>query len=268
MPKKQQIDAVRHVIAVSSAKGGVGKSTVSTNLAFALQGLGYRVGLLDADIYGPSIPTMLGVNETPQPDVMGRIKPVYVHKMPLMSIGFMVKEEQPLVWRGPLLFQVLQQFFHEVRWTGYGDFLDYLIVDLPPGTGDIQLSMVQQVDVTGAIIVTTPQDVALVDVRRGVSLFDLAKVPILGVVENMSHFICPHCSGRTDIFSAGGGRRVAEEKGLPLLGEIPLDPAVRMCGDQGLPIVRAYPDSPQAQGYLALARSVVDAVARVSAAHA
>ncbi len=256
LPKKQQVDRVHHVIAVSSAKGGVGKSTLSVNLAFALQRLGKSVGLLDADIYGPSIPTMLGVKESPEPDVMGRIKPVMAHGMPLISIGFMVEDEQPLVWRGPLLFQVLQQFFHEVKWSDYNEFLDYLVVDLPPGTGDIQLSMAQQVEVSGSVIVTTPQDVALVDVKRGVSLFNLAHVPILGVVENMSYFHCPHCGERTDIFSSGGAQKVVEGTDLPLLGEIPLDPAIRECGDGGLPIVMAQKDSEQAKRYMEIAKGL------------
>ncbi|MBF0159526.1 MAG: Mrp/NBP35 family ATP-binding protein [Magnetococcales bacterium] len=261
LPVKQQIDHVRHVIAVSSAKGGVGKSTVATNLAFALQQLDYKVGLLDADIYGPSIPTLLGVSQRPEPDVMGRIKPVMAHKMPLMSIGFMVDAGQPLAWRGPMLFQVLQQFFHEVRWTGYGDQLDYLIIDLPPGTGDIQLSMAQQVEVTGAIIVTTPQELALADVRRGVALFNLAHVPILGIVENMSGFVCPHCQQSTDLFASGGADRVAGEYGLPVLGAIPLDRNIRHCGDEGLPLVKAQPESTLAQIYCDIARKLVDRVA-------
>ncbi|MEG3640773.1 Mrp/NBP35 family ATP-binding protein [Magnetococcus sp. PR-3] len=266
MPKKQQVDRVKHVIAVYSAKGGVGKSTLSVNLAFALQRQGHKVGLLDADIYGPSIPTMLGVNDRPEPDVMGRIKPVIAHKMPLMSIGFMVEEEQPLVWRGPVLFQVLQQFFHEVRWTGYDEMLDYLIIDLPPGTGDIQLSMAQQVEVAGSVIVTTPQDVALQDVKRGISLFNVAHVPILGVVENMSYFSCGHCGERTDIFSTGGAQSVADKSGVPLLGEVPLVPAIRECGDNGLPIVMAEPDSEHAQRYMEIAEKLVAEVEAAEAA--
>ncbi|ABK44211.1 MRP ATP/GTP-binding protein [Magnetococcus marinus MC-1] len=268
LPKKQQVDRVKHVIAVYSAKGGVGKSTLSVNLAFALQRLGYKVGLLDADIYGPSIPTMLGVNERPEPDVMGRIKPVMAHKMPIMSIGFMVEDEQPLVWRGPVLFQVLQQFFHEVRWTGYDEMLDYLIIDLPPGTGDIQLSMAQQVEVTGSVIVTTPQDVALQDVRRGISLFNIAHVPILGVVENMSYFRCGHCGERTDIFSTGGAQSVADKSGVPLLGEVPLVPAIRECGDNGLPIVLEQPESEHAKRYMEIAEKLVARVVAQESAEA
>ncbi|MBF0588076.1 MAG: Mrp/NBP35 family ATP-binding protein [Magnetococcales bacterium] len=256
LPKKQQVDRVHHVIAVSSGKGGVGKSTLAVNLAFALQRMGKKVGLLDADIYGPSIPTMLGVNEPPEPDVMGRIKPVMAHGMPLISIGFMVKDEQALVWRGPLLFQVLQQFFHEVKWCDYNEFLDYLVVDLPPGTGDIQLSMAQQVEVSGSVIVTTPQDVALVDVKRGVSLFNMAHVPILGVVENMSYFCCPHCGKRTDIFSSGGAQKVVEGTDLPLLGEIPLDPKIRECADGGMPIVAAHEESEHAKRYMDIAEKL------------
>lgn len=260
LPPRQMIEGIKHVVAISSAKGGVGKSTVAVNLTFALQRLGAKVGLLDADIYGPSIPTMLGINREPHPDVMGRIKAVMAHNIPIMSIGFMVNEGQPLVWRGPMLFQVLQQFFHEVKWTPYGTFLDYLIIDLPPGTGDIQLSMAQQVVVSGAVIVTTPQDVALADVRRGISLFNLAQVPILGVVENMSYFHCPHCHERTDIFASGGGRRITEQAGVPLLGEIPLEPAIRECGDRGLPLVLAQPEAEQSQTYLAIAARVMAAI--------
>lgn len=260
LPRKQMVEGVKHLIAVSSAKGGVGKSTLAVNLAFALQRLGKQAGLLDADIYGPSIPTMLGVNKEPAPDVMGRIRPVMAHNIPLMSIGFMVGDEQPLVWRGPLLFQVLQQFFHEVKWAPYGTFIDYLVVDLPPGTGDIQLSMAQQVEVSGAVIVTTPQDVALSDVKRGIAMFNLAKVPILGVVENMSYFHCPHCGERTDIFSSGGGKMVAEKKMVPLLGEVPLVPAIREAADRGLPIVLAEPESESAQRYLEIARNVMAGV--------
>nr|CRH05017.1 ATP binding protein of MRP family [Candidatus Magnetococcus massalia] len=266
MPKKQQVDRVKHVIAVYSAKGGVGKSTLSVNLAFALQQMGYKTGLLDADIYGPSIPTMLGINQRPEPDVMGRIKPVTAHKMPLMSIGFMVEDEQPLVWRGPILFQVLQQFFHEVRWCGYDEMLDYLVIDLPPGTGDIQLSMAQQVEVSGAVIVTTPQDVALTDVKRGVALCKLAEVPILGVVENMSYFSCGHCGERTDIFATGGAKGVAEKSGVPMLGEVPLVPAIRECGDNGLPMVEKEPDSEHSKRYREIAQNVIDQVAAKEAA--
>lgn len=257
LPQRQMVEGVQHVIAVGSAKGGVGKSTLSVNLAFALEKLGAKVGLLDADIYGPSIPTMLGINKEPNPDVMGRIKPVMAHGIPLMSIGFMVNDDQPLIWRGPVLFQVLQQFFHEVKWSPYGTFLDYLIIDLPPGTGDIQLSMAQQVIVSGSVIVTTPQDVALADVRRGVSMFNMAEVPILGVVENMSFFSCPHCGERTDIFSTGGGSRVAEERDVPFLGAVPLVTAIREGGDKGVPLVLAEPDSEIAKCYLDIAENVM-----------
>jgi len=260
LPQKQMVEGVQHVLAVGSAKGGVGKSTVAVNLAFALQKLGAKVGLLDADIYGPSIPTMLGVNEDPHPDVMGRIKPVMAKGIPLMSIGFMVNHDQPLVWRGPVLFQVLQQFFHEVKWAPYGTFLDYLIIDLPPGTGDIQLSMAQQVTVAGSIVVTTPQDVALADVRRGVAMFKLADVPIIGVVENMSFFSCPHCGERTDIFSTGGGEVVAEERDVPFLGAIPLVSAIREGGDKGMPVVLADPDSASAKCYIDIGKKVLEAL--------
>ncbi|MBF0613164.1 MAG: Mrp/NBP35 family ATP-binding protein [Magnetococcales bacterium] len=260
LPARQMVEGVKHVIAVSSAKGGVGKSTLAVNLAFAFQRLGFKVGLLDADIYGPSIPTMLGVNQEPHPDVMGRIRAVMAHNIPLMSIGFMVNPSQALAWRGPVLFQVLQQFFHEVKWAPYGEFLDFLVIDLPPGTGDVQLSMAQQIHVSGAVIVTTPQDVALSDVRRGVSLFQTANVPIIGVVENMSFFKCPHCGECTDIFDSGGAQRIATEFNVPLLGKIPLAPAIRACGDKGLPLVLAEPDSEHTLRYVEVATRIKDAL--------
>jgi ATP-binding protein involved in chromosome partitioning len=256
LPRKQQVDRVKHVIAISSAKGGVGKSTLAINLAFALQSLSYKVGLMDADIYGPSLPTMLGVRDEPKPGVMGRIKPVRAHGMPLMSIGFMTQEDQPLIWRGPMLYQVIQQFFHEVKWTNYGEWLDYLIIDLPPGTGDVQLSMAQQIVVSGAVIVTTPQDVALADVRRGLSMFQMVEIPVIGVVENMSYFLCPHCGERTDIFSSGGALRVSESKGVPMLGSIPLDPAIRAGGDMGKPIMMSHPESEHARTYVKIAQKI------------
>ncbi|MBF0621813.1 MAG: Mrp/NBP35 family ATP-binding protein [Magnetococcales bacterium] len=260
IPQKQKINNVQNVIAISSAKGGVGKSTLSVNLAFALKALGHSVGILDADIYGPSIPTMLGVNEEPKSDSLGRIIPIMCEHVPLMSIGFLVKDDQPLVWRGPMLHQVLQQFFHEVRWVPYSQNMDYLIIDLPPGTGDIQLSMAQQVEVAGAVIVTTPQDVALADVKRGIKLFNMVDVPIMGVVENMSYFCCPHCNERTDIFSTGGAESVVLKAEVPLLGEIPLVPEIRECGDNGRPIMLANPDSPQSKQYLAIAEKLHAAI--------
>lgn len=260
LPTRQMVEGVKHVIAVSSAKGGVGKSTLAVNLAFAFQRLGFQVGLLDADIYGPSIPTMLGVNQEPHPDVMGRIRAVMAHNIPLMSIGFMVNKGQALAWRGPVLFQVLQQLFHEVKWTPYGTFLDFLVIDLPPGTGDVQLSMAQQIHVAGAVIVTTPQDVALSDVRRGVTLFQTAQVPILGVVENMSYFKCPHCGECTEIFDAGGAERISREFGVPLLAKIPLATAIRACGDRGLPLVLAEPESEHTAVYLSVASQVSESL--------
>jgi ATP-binding protein involved in chromosome partitioning len=235
------LPGVRHVIAVSSGKGGVGKSTVSTNLAAAWAGSGHRVGLMDADIYGPDIPTMFGVQERPRmADDM--VVPLEAHGVRLMSLGFLVDEETPAIWRGPIIMGVVRQFLEQVQW---GD-LDYLIVDLPPGTGDAQLSLCQLVRVTGAVMVTTPQDVSVGGVLKGIRMFEKIEVPVLGIVENMRGFVCPSCGEAHEIFGSGGGEALAASLELPFLGAVPLGTAVREEGDRGVPTVIGRPDSPEA----------------------
>jgi len=238
---------------VASGKGGVGKSTVAVNLALALAHQGKKVGLLDADIYGPSVPTMLGVTEHPNTDETGA-DPVERYGLKVMSIGFFLDPKQPVIWRGPMVMKAIDQFLGDVHWSG----LDVLVVDLPPGTGDAQLSLVQKVPVDGAVVVTTPSDVALIDAQRAVGMFAQVKVPVIGVVENMSYFVCPHCGQTTDVFSRGGGKAIADSSKTPFLGEIPLDPGIRAGGDKGEPVVQADPDGPQAEAFLALARGVAD----------
>lgn len=245
------LPGVRRIVAVASGKGGVGKSTVSVNLALALAQSGAAVGLLDADIYGPNVPRMLGELGRPKAHE-GKIVPLTRHNLKVISVGYLLGEQSPIIWRGPLVAQALKQLLHEVHW---GE-LDYLIVDLPPGTGDTQLTLVQAVPLTGGVIVTTPSAVALMDAERGLRMFREARVPILGIVENMSYFICPHCQGETDIFSRGGGRQVSDSLGVPFLGEIPLNPAIREGGDNGAPVVVAMPESPEALIF----RSVADKV--------
>jgi ATP-binding protein involved in chromosome partitioning len=249
------IPGVKHVIAVSSGKGGVGKSTVASNLACAMALAGAKVGLLDADLYGPNIPMMMGSTKGPE-QKDGKIVPVEGYGVKLISMAFLVPEDAPLVWRGPMVHQYLQAFFRDVLW---GD-LDYLLIDLPPGTGDVQLSLAQMVPLAGAITVTTPQEVALYDVRKGMAMFQKVNVPLLGIVENMSHFICGHCGERTEIFSYGGGERAAEKLGIPFLGRIPIDPAIRDGGDSGHPIVTADPASPQAAAFREIARKIMTEV--------
>ena len=240
-PGRREIEGVRNIVAVSAGKGGVGKTTVAVNLALALQRTGARVGLLDTDIYGPNVPIMLGLRDRPE-SLDGRIVPLQASGLKVMSIGTIIDPDKPVVWRGPMLANALQQFLFEVAW---GE-LDYLICDLPPGTGDIQLSLAQTIPLTGALIVTTPQDVSIADVTKGIAMFTQLRVPILGVIENMSGFVCSHCGERTDIFSRGGGRILAEERSLPFLGEIPLDPRIRTGGGDGQPLVAATPDAPEA----------------------
>jgi ATP-binding protein involved in chromosome partitioning len=245
------VPGVKNIVAVASGKGGVGKTTVAVNLAVALAQSGSRVGLLDADVYGPNVPTMLGVSE--QPYGRGnRIMPLEAWGLKVMSMGFLSPGDRPLVWRGPMLHQVLQQFVRQVEW---GE-TDYLIIDLPPGTGDVQLSLIQTVPVTGAVVVTTPSVVALADVRKAVEMFRQVKVEILGVVENMSYFLCPHCGERTEVFSYGEGKNTAERFNVPFLGEIPLNSSVRLHGDSGKPVVVLGEDAPEAQPFFELARHV------------
>jgi ATP-binding protein involved in chromosome partitioning len=264
MPEQDSlIPHVKHTVAVSSGKGGVGKTTVAVNLAVALAQRGLRVGLLDCDIYGPNVPLMMGVKQT---DLRGsegqQLQPPQRYGVKLMSIGFFVPEDSPIVWRGPMINSAIQQFLRDVDW---GE-LDYLVVDLPPGTGDAQLSLSQLVPLTGAVIVTTPQEVSLLDSRKGLAMFQKVHVPVLGIVENMSSFVCPHCKERTDIFSHGGGQAAAKALGVPFLGEIPIDLAIRVGGDEGRPVVDAHPDSAQAEAFRAVAGAVVDQVKAVTAA--
>ncbi|MCS6291838.1 MAG: Mrp/NBP35 family ATP-binding protein [Nitrospira sp.] len=253
--KENFIPGVKHVIAVSSGKGGVGKSTVASNLACALALTGAKVGLMDADLYGPNIPMMMGSSKGPE-QKDGKIVPVENYGVKLISMAYLVPEEAPLVWRGPMVHQYLQAFFRDVLW---GE-LDYLLLDLPPGTGDVQLSISQMVPLAGAITVTTPQEVALYDVRKGMAMFQKVNVPLLGIVENMSSFVCGHCGERTDIFSHGGGERAAEKLGIPFLGRIPIDPAIRDGGDSGHPIVVGNPASPQAAAFRDIAQKIIAAL--------
>jgi ATP-binding protein involved in chromosome partitioning len=239
------------ILAVSSGKGGVGKSTVSTNLAVALAKSGARVGLMDADIYGPNIPRMMGV-DAPPPVVNNKIQPLEAHGVKVISLGFLIEKDQPAIWRGPIVMKIITQFLADVEWGQ----LDYFIVDMPPGTGDAQLSLVQATHVHGAVVVTTPQAVAVGDALRGVKMFERVGVPVLGIVENMSWFECPHCGKPTAIFGSGGGQRLADEVGLPLLAQVPLYPRIQEGGDSGRPIVAAEPESNAAKALLRLAERV------------
>jgi ATP-binding protein involved in chromosome partitioning len=246
------IPGVGTIIAVASGKGGVGKSTVAINLALALRDLGLKVGVLDADIYGPSLPKLLAIKERPETSGGTRLKPIQRYRMPVMSIGFLVEEETPMIWRGPMVMSALTQMLREVEW---GD-LDVMVVDMPPGTGDAQLTMAQQVPLRGAVIVSTPQDLALIDARRGIAMFRRVNVPVLGIVENMSTFVCPHCGTRSDIFGHGGARHEAERLGVPFLGEVPLALDIREMSDAGLPVVASEPNGPHAQAFRAIAAAV------------
>jgi ATP-binding protein involved in chromosome partitioning len=248
-PAKPLVPGVRAIIAVASGKGGVGKSTVAVNLALAFAALGLKVGLLDADIYGPSMPRMLGITGRPQSRDGKLMQPMGNYGIKCMSMGFLVAEDTPMIWRGPMVMSAIQQMLRDVEW---GE-LDLMVVDLPPGTGDAQLTMAQQVPLSGAVIVSTPQDIALLDARKGLNMFRRVDVPVLGIVENMSYFRCPHCGERSDIFSHGGARREAERLGVAFLGEVPLDIVIRETSDEGRPIVVSHPQSDHAQTFLAIA---------------
>ena len=248
------IPGVAAIIAVASGKGGVGKSTVAVNLALALHELGLKVGVLDADIYGPSLPKLLAIRERPEVISGTRLKPIVRHGMPVMSIGFLVEEETPMIWRGPMVMSALTQMLREVEWGT----LDVMVVDMPPGTGDAQLTMAQQVPLKGAVIVSTPQDLALIDARRGIAMFRRVNVPVLGIVENMSTFICPQCGARSDIFGHGGARAEAERLGVPFLGEVPLAIEIREKSDAGAPVVASAPAGVHARHFRDIAARVRD----------
>ncbi len=249
---KPVVPGVRTIVAVASGKGGVGKSTTAVNLALALASQKLRVGLLDADIYGPSLPRMMKVGGRPDSKDGKTLEPKLSYGIKCMSIGFMVAEDTPMIWRGPMVMSALEQMLRDVNW---GELV-IMVVDLPPGTGDAQLTMAQRVPLSGAVIVSTPQDIALLDARKGLNMFRKVDVPVLGIVENMSYFICPHCSGRSDIFSHGGARKEAERLGVDFLGEVPLDMAIRQTSDDGTPIVFAEPDGPHAEVYRGIAKRV------------
>jgi len=248
------VPGVEAIIAVASGKGGVGKSTTAVNLALGLATLGLKVGLLDADIYGPSMPKLLAIKERPQTLGGTRLKPISRYGLTVMSIGFVVDEETPMIWRGPMVISALTQMLREVEWGT----LDVMVVDMPPGTGDAQLTMAQQVPLKGAVIVSTPQDLALIDARRGIAMFRRVNVPVLGIVENMSYFQCPECGTRSDIFGHGGARHEAERLGVPFLGEVPLHMTIREKSDAGLPVVATEPDGPHAKAYCEIAARVRD----------
>jgi ATP-binding protein involved in chromosome partitioning len=261
-PPRAPIEGVKNLIAVASGKGGVGKTTVAVNLAIALKNLGAAVGLMDADVYGPNVPVMLGTNEQPRALDERTIIPVQAYGLKMISMGLLNPGDKPLVWRGPMLHSVMQQFLRSVRWGQ----LDYLVVDLPPGTGDVQLSLIQTVSVTGAVIVTTPSLVALADVRRAIEMFRQVNVEVLGVVENMSYFSCPHCSGHIDVFGHGEGERLAKTFQIPFLGEIEIDPQIRIGGDTGKPVASFGEDAPGGKSIYAVARNVIARVDAVNAA--
>ncbi|MDR3737932.1 MAG: Mrp/NBP35 family ATP-binding protein [Terracidiphilus sp.] len=262
MPSPVALPGVSKIIAIGSGKGGVGKTTVAVNLAIALSKLGYKVGLIDADIYGPNVPTMMGSTQQPAMGDGNMIQPIERHGLKTISIGYISPGDKPLVMRGPMLHQIIRQFLQQVSW---GE-LDYLIVDLPPGTGDVVISLVQTVPLTGAVVVSTPSDVALEDARKALEMFGQVNVPILGIVENMSHFTCPHCQHEIDIFSKGGAERTAQQFSVPFLGSIELIPAIREGGDRGLPVTLAGPKSPQAASFFATAEKLIAEADKAAAA--
>ncbi len=251
-PPPTPLPGVAHIVAVGSGKGGVGKTTVAVNTAIALARLGHKVGLMDADIYGPNVPLMLGASQQPKVLPNNQIEPNEAHGIKVISVGFLSPGDKPMVMRGPMLHQIIRQFLQQVDW---GE-LDYLIVDLPPGTGDAVISLVQTVPLTGAVVVSTPSDVALQDARKAIEMFRQVNAPILGIVENMSHFTCPHCHQMIDIFSKGGAERTAQQFGVPFLGSVELVPAIREGGDRGKPIATAGPDAPEAAQFYAVARDL------------
>jgi len=254
------VPGVKHIIAVASGKGGVGKSTTAVNFALALKDRGLKVGVLDADIYGPSMPRLLGIHGQPQQLAGNKLDPMRAYGLKVMSMGFLVDEETPMIWRGPMVMSALSQMLKDVAW---GE-LDVLVVDMPPGTGDAQLTMAQQVPLAGAVIVSTPQDLALIDARKGLNMFTKVNVPVLGIVENMSTFVCPHCGEASDIFGHGGAKAEAERLGVPFLGEVPLTMAVRETSDEGKPVVATDPESPVSKVYREIAAAAWAELERVS----
>lgn len=252
------LSQVKHIVAVASGKGGVGKSTVSVNLALALKALGKKVGLLDADIYGPSVTLMLGVPDGTRPQMAGQkgLQPVEAHGLYTMSMGYLTTADTPMVWRGPMASGALQQLLEQTWW---GE-LDVLIVDMPPGTGDIQLTLAQRAQVSGAVVVTTPQEIALLDARKGIEMFNKVKIPVLGIVENMAVHVCSNCGHSEHIFGAGGGEKTAQRFNTTLLGSLPLEMSVREQGDKGTPIVEAAPDSNVAKSFKAIAQKLIDSL--------
>jgi len=260
-PAPQLLPGVNAIIAVGSGKGGVGKTTLAVNLAIALTKMGHKVGLLDADVYGPNVPLMLGTNEQPKAMGENQIAPILSNGLKVISVGFLNPGDKPLIWRGPMLHSIIRQFLGSVQW---GE-LDYLVIDLPPGTGDVALSLIQTVPLTGSIVVSTPSDVALQDARKAIEMFRQMKVDIVGVVENMSYFVCPHCKHEIDIFSRGGAEKTAKQFDVPFLGNIELDPEIRRSGDSGKPAVLQGEDSPHAKSLFEFARKVVARVEELKA---
>jgi ATP-binding protein involved in chromosome partitioning len=252
-PPKLPIEGVKNLITIGSGKGGVGKTTIAVNLAIALARLGHKTGLLDADVYGPNVPLMMGIRDTPYA-VEGRIVPLEQYGVKLMSMGFVNPGDKPLIWRGPMLHSVMQQFVRQVNW---GE-LDYLLIDLPPGTGDVALSLIQTAPITGAVVVTTPSEVALEDARKAILMFQQVKVELLGIIENMSYLVIPESGQKLDIFGQGGGERTAEAMGVPFLGSLPLDPRVRIGGDTGRPVALLGPDDANAKQFYEIAERVVE----------
>jgi ATP-binding protein involved in chromosome partitioning len=262
MPQPVALPGVSKIVAIGSGKGGVGKTTVAVNLAIALSRLGQRVGLIDADVYGPNVPTMMGSSAPPRVDERNFIQPNETHGVRTISIGYISPGDKPMVMRGPMLHQIIRQFLQQVNW---GE-LDYLVVDLPPGTGDVVISLVQTVPLTGAVVVSTPSDVSLQDARKALEMFAQVNVEVLGIVENMSHFTCPHCHEVIDIFSKGGAERTAQQFGVPFLGAVELIPAIREGGDRGLPVALAGPKSPQAAEFYSMAQKLMERAEEAAAA--